>query len=130
MKEFILFLALANPVTFKLLKGVFGGALANSYGRPTLLGLLVAAGLFVLLMNYTRVSNFDLGETILNGLNTFGGILESEIADPFMSSVGTPIVNTFDTTREWVDSFGNSCAALQAVTDSELLSTQNGPGPD
>jgi hypothetical protein len=121
MKEFILFLALANPVTFKLLKGVFGEALANSYGRPTLLGLFVAAGLFVLLMNYTRISKF----------NPFSAdSWEEEVGNPIVSGVGTPLVNAYNTSAQWVDQFGNSCNALTAIAETSVMAAQNGPGPD
>lgn len=121
MKEFILFLALANPVTFKLLKGVFGGALANSYGRPTLLGLFVAAGLFVLVMNYTRVSNFNFFSA---------DDWENAIARPIAQGVGAPLVDVYNTASKWTDQFGNSCDALQHVTDTDLGAFKNGPGPD
>ena len=120
MKEFILFLALANPVTFKLLKGVFGEALANSYGRPTLLGLVVAAGLFVLLMNYTRISKFD----------PFSADFYEEVGQSIAEGVGAPLVDAYNTSAQWVDQFGNSCNALTAIAETSVMAAQNGPGPD
>ena len=121
MKEFILFLALANPVTFKLLKGIFGEALANSYGRPTLLGLFVAAGLFVLVMNYTRVSNFNFFSA---------DDWENELGRPITQGVGAPLVDAYNASAQWVDQFGNSCNALTAIANTQIYDTQNGPGPD
>lgn len=128
MKEFVLFLALANPVTFKLLRSVLGNLVANSYGVPTLLGLCLSAAVFVILTTYVRVSNF----------NPFSADdWEGAIADPIVQGVGTPLVNAYNdaqsginTAVQWVDQFGNSCAALGREQDYTWRNLPNGPGPD
>lgn len=128
MKEFILFLALANPVTFKLLRSVLGNLVANSYGVPTLLGLCLGAAVFVLLTTYVKVSNF----------NPFSGDdWDGAIADPIVQGAGDPLVNAYNeaqsgvnTAIRWVDQFGNSCEALGREQDYSWRDLPNGPGPD
>lgn len=128
MKEFVLFLALASPVTFKLLRSVLGNLVANSYGVPTLLGLCLSAAIFVLLTTYVRVSKF----------NPFSADdWDAAVAQPIAQGVGTPLVNAYNSAQSgvntavrWLDQFGNSCEALGRAGDIYANTLPNGPGPD
>lgn len=49
---FAVFFVIANPATFKLTRSVFGGWVANSYGLPTTMGLLLHALVFVIVAHF------------------------------------------------------------------------------
>lgn len=49
---FVLFVLVANPETFKLVRSIAGGWVASSYGVPTLPGLLLHALVFVVLCHF------------------------------------------------------------------------------
>jgi hypothetical protein len=49
---FVLFVLVANPETFKLVRSIAGGWVASSYGVPTLPGLLLHALVFVILCHF------------------------------------------------------------------------------
>jgi hypothetical protein len=49
---FVLFVILANPETFKIVRGILGNWVSSSYGVPTLPGLLLHALVFVVLGHF------------------------------------------------------------------------------
>jgi hypothetical protein len=49
---FVLFVLVANPETFKLVRSILGGWVSSSYGVPTLPGLLLHALVFVVLCHF------------------------------------------------------------------------------
>lgn len=49
---FAVFFVIANPETFKLTRSVFGSWVANSYGLPTTMGLLLHALVFVIVAHF------------------------------------------------------------------------------
>jgi hypothetical protein len=127
MKEFVLFLALANPVFFKLLRSVLGNLVANSYGVPTLVGLCMAAAVFVLLTTYVKVSNFNPFSA--DDWEGVGQSIEQDVGDPLISAYNEA-QSGVNTAVQWIDQFGNSCAALGHEQDYSWRNLPNGPGPD
>lgn len=49
---FAVFFVIANPETFKMTRSVFGGWVANSYGLPSTMGLLLHALVFVIVAHF------------------------------------------------------------------------------
>jgi hypothetical protein len=63
---FIVFFAVANPETFKLVRSILGNWVASADGLPTTAGLLLHALVFVILCHclykflYGRMSSYEL----------------------------------------------------------------------
>ena len=62
-----LFVAFANPETFKLVRGVAGGWVASTYGVPTNAGLILHAILFVLVVGFLMRRRFVSNYAIKGG---------------------------------------------------------------
>lgn len=48
---FVLFFIVANPVTYKITRSIFGNWVANTFGLPTLAGLLLHAVVLTVLLH-------------------------------------------------------------------------------
>lgn len=77
---FGVFFVVANPETFKLTRSLFGGWVANSYGLPTTMGLLLHALVFVIVAHFVwrlvwgkKTSRFGGAVTIDKGGLLNGG---------------------------------------------------------
>lgn len=55
---FVLFFIVANPVTYKITRSIFGNWVANSFGLPTIAGLLLHAVVLSVLLYLVKKMTF------------------------------------------------------------------------
>ena len=70
---FIAYVAIASPAAYKAVRGVLGDWVANSYGLPTVAGLILHALVFI------AIVGFLMRVTIRHSSGFYGGGLPGEM---------------------------------------------------